>query len=397
MPIPSVSDLIQAPTTQQFRQTILGILQGLGFPVTVWEVDGVAQQIVYAVAETLAQTSVGQTIITSSGFLDLAAALTFADGTEDPGPLDLLAHYLYAVDRIPATSASGTLTVSNANAFPVVVAIGDLQAINAAGYTYTNTSGGVVPASGSLGLTFAADQPGTTGTASASTISLANGPAGLSATNPAAFVGAAAESNASLAARCRAKLGSLSPNGALAAHAYFASLATDGAGSLGVTRIGKTANQGTGVLDLYAATASGPCTGTVSPPDVTPGDQTYELRQYLLSKCVPDLEMLYVHPATTASIIASGTVYVASGGLTNAQILSALSSYFATVPVGGIMLTSVGPRVVPKSAMIDAINGIEGARVVAVEMITPVSDVVVTATDVPVLDGASAFSVVVLP
>lgn len=397
MPVPSLSSLLVAPTAAEVRASILSTLQGLGFPVSVWEPDGVANQIVTAIAEVQATGISAQTDIVSGGYLDLAAALTLSDGSEATGWLDLLAYYLYAVERIPATIASGSLTVSNATAAPVVVIAGDIVATNANGYLYRNTSGGVVPASGSLPLTFAADQPGPTGTAPASTITISTGPAGITVTNPLAFVGQAAESNASLAARCRAKLGSLSPNGTAAAYAYFSAIATDGAGSLGVTRVNTAAAPGTGTVDLYAATPSGPITGTASPPDTTPGDQTYELWQYLQSKCVPDAISLVVHPATTASVVVSVTVYVSSGGLTGAQVLAALTDYFSSVPVGGTLLTNVGPRVVPKSAMIDVINSIAGAQVAAVEMIAPASDVVISQTDVPVLNGLSTAAVVVLP
>ena len=397
MPTPSLSDLLVAPTAAQVRASILSTLQGLGFPVTDWETDGVAQQIVAAIAEVQATGIAAQHEIVAGGYLDLAAGLRLSDGSEAQGWLDLLAHYLYAVDRVPASVATGTLTVANSTAVPVVLAAGDVVGTNVDGYLYRNTAGGVVPALGSLPLAFAADQPGATGTAPAGTITISSGPAGISLTNPTALVGAASESNASLAARCRAKLASLSPAGAAAAYSYFASLAADGAGGLGVTRVGVAPAAGTGTVDVYGATATGPITGTASPPSVVTGTGTYELWKYLEANCVPDATSLVVHPATVAPIVVTVTVYVRSGGLTSAQVLVALADYLSTVPVGGTLLTSVGPRVVAKSGLLAAIQGLAGAQIAAVEMVAPPADVVVSATDVPVLDGTSAATVVVLP
>jgi hypothetical protein len=153
---------------------------------------------------------------------------------------------------------------------------------------------------------------------------------------------------------------------------------------------------GDGVVRLWGATASGPITGLPSPSSIAAGTQTFELNKYLLSQCVPDAVALVVSPASAAPIVASGTVYVASGGLSNSQILTAIAEYLATVPVGGLLLPPGGPRVIPRSSVIKAIATIPGGSVAAVELFTPSSDVVVTVDQVGVLDVSSAFSIVVL-
>ena len=402
--VTTLDALIQTPSAADFRSSILGALEDLGFPVTSWEADGVAYQIVSVFAEQLAMVSLVQKGIASGGFLDLAAALRNEDGTDSTPWLDLLSTYLYAVPRIEAAFASGDYEISNANAFAVVLAPGDIRAVNADGYTYTSATGGSVPAGGTLTLTLTADQPGVTGTASTGTITIQDGPTGLSGTNLSALVGLGQESNVALAARCRAKLASLSPNGAAAAYAYFAPLATTSGGvSLGVTRTGLLAGHydyGTtptppypGEVYLYAATASGPLGGSASPPAAV--GACYELWRYLMQWCVPDAVRLRVLPATVSLIPVTATVYVRTADIVVADVYEAIASYFATIPIGGVRIGAVG--IVPFSGIIDSIHNLSGS-VKSVSLTSPASNIVLLPSDVPALNEfASSITIEVAP
>lgn len=390
--VTTLDALIQTPSASDFRASILSALEDLGFPVTSWEVDGVAYQLISVFSEQLAMVSLVQKGIASGGFLDLAAALKNEDGTDSTPWLDLLSTYLYATPRIEASFASGDYQITNSNAFAVVLAAGDIRAVNAEGYTYASATGGSVPAGGTLTVTLTADQPGVTGTAAAGTIVIQDGPSGLAGTNAAAIVGLGQEPNVALAARCRAKLASLSPNGAAAAYAYFAPLATTSGGvSLGVTRVGTIAGHYDfnylptqpypGQVYLYAATASGPLGGGSSPPAET--GACYELWRYLMQWCVPDAVWLRVLPATQALIPITATIYVRSPEITVEQVYVAVASYFATIPIGGIRIGATG--VVPFSGIIDAIHNIS-PTVRSVALTTPTGNVVLLPSDVPTLN-----------
>lgn len=401
--VTTLDALIQTPSAADFRASILSALEDLGFPVTSWEIDGVAYQIISVISEQLAAVSLVQRGIASGGFLDLAAALKNEDGTDSTPWLDLLSTYLYAAPRIEASFASGDYEITNSNSFAVVLAAGDIRGVNAEGYTYTSATGGTVPAGGSLLITMTADQPGITGTAAPGTITIQDGPSGLGGSNPDTLVGLGQEANVALAARCRAKLASLSPNGSAAAFVYFAPLATTSGGvSLGVTRTGVTAGHyeyGTtptepypGEVYVYAATASGPLGGNPSPPAAI--GACYELWRYLMQWCVPDAVRLRVLPSTVALIPVVATVYVRTPGLTIDQIYEAIASYFATIPIGGIRIGAVG--VVPFSGIIDTIHNITPA-VKSVAMTTPTANVVLDASDIPSLfTFGSSFTIEVM-
>jgi len=395
MPLVPLVDLIPQPSTAEVKATLLALLTTLGFPVTSWEVDGVALQLIDDFAASLSAQAQVQAAIASGGFLDLAAGLRNADGTDDPRWITLLAVYLYGIDAttFDAGFATGPVTLTNPSASPFPFAAGDFTFANAAGYTYRNTGSGTVPGSGSLsGVTILADQPGTTGSASTATIALSSGQA-LTASNPAPIIGTAPWSNAQIAAACRAKLASLSPNGAAGAYAYFAPLATDHTTglSLGVTRIGRVAASGSGTVTIYAATASGPLGGSVAPPATT--GACYELWLYLMGKCVPDSTALVVAPVTTTSIVVTGTVYVSDPNVVEADVLDAIAAYFASVPVGGVVLSGSG--VVPVSGIVGAALGVVG--VVAIDVVAPAGDVALAGSAIPVLDGASVLVVTAVP
>lgn len=389
--VTTLDALLQTPSAADFRASILSALEDLGFPVTSWEVDGVAYQLISVFSEQLSMVSLIQKGITSGGFLDLAAALKNEDGTDSTPWLDLLSTYLYATPRIEASFASGDYEVTNSNAFAVVLSAGDIRAVNAEGYTYTSATGGSVPAGGSLVITLTADQPGVTGTAAPNTITIQDGPSGLTGTNPETILGLGQETNVALAARCRAKLTSLSPNGAADAYAYFAPLATTSGGvPLGVTRTGVRAGHYEfgatpsppypGEVWVYAATASGPLGGGISPP-YTSG-ACYELWSYLMRWCVPDAVRLRVAPATVQAIPITATIYVREPGITVPQVLTAIARYFATIPIGGVRLGDVG--VVPFSAIIDTIHNLS-PTVKSVSLTTPSANIVLNPSDVPSL------------
>lgn len=137
-------------------------------------------------------------------------------------------------------------------------------------------SGGVVQTTTSV--TVAADVAGTGGTSNAFTITQAvtTNP-GVFVGNPAALIGSGFETNAQLAARCRAKLASLSPNGPRGAYMYFAlsasSILGDSTNPLfvapavtipAITRASVIRHTDSGVVEVIVASSSGAVGGVTN-------------------------------------------------------------------------------------------------------------------------------------
>lgn len=367
MTTPSLAQLLSIPSASDFRAQILSQLSTLGFPVTSWEPDGVANNLVEVFAQMLSVQSQVAYPMAAGGFLDTAAALKNPDGTDNQDWLALLAANVYGVTPLPATVATGAVTVTNNTATPFVLSAGDLRLSNQSGYTYTSTASATVPAYSYISVPIQADQPGSTGTALANTLTLVSPVVGITATNPLNLVGKDGESNAALAERCRERLATLSPNGSAAAYDYFLRTANDGAGSLGITRTYVMPAAGTGQVQLYAQNAAN--TLTNASPEITLA------AAYIAATCTPDTvtPVLQAAPIVSISIEANYTTPPHVGAIAPAILSAAVSDYFASLPIGGLPAPGDPTFVVPRSGIIAAIQDVAG--VAGVQLVTPAADV----------------------
>jgi hypothetical protein len=387
MTVPSLQTLLSPPSATDIETQILTTLASLGFPVTDWEADGVALQLIRSISVAMAAEQQIATNIAAGGFLDTAAALRNSDGTDDSSWITLLAENLYAVTPLPASYAEGPVLLTNSQPFNTSIPAYGARFSNSKGATYTSTNAAAVtvPASGTLTITVRADAAGANGSAILGELVMLNAITGISGTNTTDLVAQNAESNASIAARCRAKLGALSPNGADASYEYFGPLADDGNGSLGVTRVIVDAPLGYGAVTVYAQNASG--TLTLAQAD--------DLRDYYYANCVPDSVICSVAPATMASPNVVATVYTRDATLTGADCEAALAEYVATLPIGGIDVAGV--QVFPQSGLIATLQA--QSQVLAVEMATPTGDLAAYSGSVPLclkLGAGTTITVVVV-
>lgn len=139
-------------------------------------------------------------------------------------------------------------------------------------------SGGVARTTSAI--TISADVAGTGGTSNQGAITQAvTTNAGVYVANPSAIVGQGYETNVQLAARCRARLAALSPNGPKGAYQYFALSAADILGNASnplfvapavtipaITRTAIYRNSGTGVVTVVVASSSGAVGGVTNLP-----------------------------------------------------------------------------------------------------------------------------------
>lgn len=223
----SITDLFTSATDDQWKAKILQIATMVGLDTTAWQSGQWSRSVLAYMSKALAGVDQVISTMAQGGFLESAAAVT-PDPSVTPGAapgwLDFLADSFYDVQREPATYATGAVNVINGSAgsygpFPA----GSYHVANpVTGATYSNVSTlTILP--GTQSVTFAADIAGSASTSGPTAISQAvTALVSVTVSNPSAIVGANAESNADLVARCRLKLQSLSPDGAAGAYEFFA-------------------------------------------------------------------------------------------------------------------------------------------------------------------------------
>lgn len=343
----TLDELLTPLTKEEFLATELDIAEALELPVEAWQPGSVVRTILELLAQMLENQDAIRELAVGSGFL------LFASGSW----LSALAESVYGVTRVSATFATGTLTLTNTTASPIVISAGTVHVAKDDGSAaYTNTTGGTLPASSTLDIEIACDVAGSIGSANAGEITtLVSTIAGVTVSNAAALVGADEESDAALKVRCLAKLGALSPNGSPRAYEYVALSAVDANGiNLGITRVKTTANSTLGTVTVYLADADGaPPGGTVTAVD-----------DEIQTKAVPLGVTASVIAATEHPFAFELTVYAASPVPTAAQVNAAITAYFATIPIGGTS-TPLGDGL-----YLDGVRGAIHAAFPSVEVVT---------------------------
>jgi Baseplate J-like protein len=338
----SLSDLTKPATRAEVQASIYRVLAILGVNTTAWASGSVVRTMVVGVSAILSAFSALQAQIAQSGFLDLAVG----------DWLTLVARYVYGVERINATFATGVITLTNSGGGIYIVDPGDLIVGKPVGLgpnsgkTYRNTTAFVLNAGATLaGIPISAIEAGSPSTAAAGEISeMVTSLLNVTCSNPASLVGLDTETDAALRVRCSEKLGALSPMGPWDAYAYAARNAHRSTGEpCGVTRT-RTLKDGFGNVTLIVASASGPVTGTI-------GDQTTDLGA--VDEAVQQLAAPLAVTAHTesATIVTTGVTYELwaynTSGQSNAQIDDSveakLIAFTAMQPVGGNTLLPDDP------------------------------------------------------
>lgn len=203
MPL-SLNDLLTPETEDEVLERIVAMLAASDFPVTAWQPGGAALTLIEKEAVLYAEMGDVARRIALGGFLDTAQ-----------GPwLTLLCADFFEVDRIGAVSTEGVLVLSDAGGGPHTIAVGQLTARYGL-LRFTNTTGGVLAASGTLALNWRAVATGAGYNAvpTGATLELGTSLPGVTVTAAAiggtapwiTQVGADAEPDASLKKRARAR------------------------------------------------------------------------------------------------------------------------------------------------------------------------------------------------
>ncbi len=215
--MPSLRDLLTPKSRDAILQELIDLLRERGFPITDWHPGGVGRTILEVDAAALEDLYALVPAIAAGGYLATAQ-----------GPwLDLLVESAYGLNRHPATFARGKVVLTAAPGFgPYTLDPGDLWVGTADGLRYRNTTGGVLPAGGTLEVEVQAESPGSRYNVPTGTITILHTPLpGVSVTNRADWLLEAArdeETDEELRRRARLRWASLGTGATRAAYEFWA-------------------------------------------------------------------------------------------------------------------------------------------------------------------------------
>jgi len=376
----TLAELTTAQTADEVEAAIYTAVESRGAKTTAWKPGAVVRTIIAGVSIVLAALSSLVASIASGGFLELATGSW----------LTLVARYVFGVERLDGTFATGDVTLTNASATPYSGGADDLIVANSTtDAVYRSTGAWSVPAFGVADVEVSAVEAGSDSTSPAGDIdTLVTTLSGVTVSNAAALVGTDEEEDPALRTRCLERTGALSPNGPKDAYGYAARNAVNSDGdAIGVTRVATEA-VGDGSINVWVATASGAVTGDPADPDTDLGAVAaaiYEQSEPLSVEAVVD-------SATALTIPVTYEVWIyTSAGLTAAEVealvSTALTALLAATPIGGHLVSGARRVYVDDiSAAIDAVD----ARIFHVDVMAPAADVVVDIDEVPVLGTVNA-------
>lgn len=381
MSAPPLSTLLTQQTKQQIYAYAISLAIALGLPVSTWQPGDPTRSIYWLESELLAQLEIVVVGFISAGFLDTAT-----------GPwLKILAKQVYNVDVPEATFATTTLTLTNGGGGVYDIDPGDLTVKSTtSGKTYHNTSGGHLGAGGTLTLDIEADEAGAASSAGVAEIdTLVTTLLGVTCSNPIAAIGIDEQDEATTRAQCRAKLDSLSPNGAKGAY-FFVALNPLLTGTKNVTRCRVYSDGDTGDVTVYLAGPSG---------GISSGDRA-AVEAAIVTWATP----LCVTPtvASAANVVVPVTyelwVYNSinkSGSEVQADVLAALEDLFQSPtesPIGGNIIPPATTGDLYVSAIETAIKA-PFSQAFRVRVTAPAADVALANNEVAALGAVTCTAI----
>lgn len=371
MTIASLTDILTPAERAEMLTLLLDIAASLNAPTTAWQSGNPNLTLLTTAAQKLADLSLVSVEIAKGGFGDLLPSDEWAD---------LWALSRFNVTRVPATSATGLVNVTNSSLTQYDLLAGQLIIAHATtGKLYRNT--GAISILASVGLanvTIAADEPGIASNASPGTITtVVSAQIGVGVTNPLSVIGTDKETTIALVTRARRKLGALSSNGPKDAYNYVATTPELSATSTPITRTRTVANAATGAISVYIATAA----GAPSAPDVA------VVQAAIDANAEPWGATATAIAATPHVVAITYQAWVSGSQLTSAQIQTtigaALVAWFATLDLGGYVIPPDTGAV-----YVDALEQVIGHAtpgILRVVVSLPAADVVLTANEVATL------------
>jgi phage-related baseplate assembly protein len=298
--------------------------------------------------------------------------------------LTLTARYVYQVERLDATYATGLLTLINSGGGVFDVLPGDLLVFNpdpSSGKNYRNVDHFVLNAATSLTIAIEAIEAGAASNAAPGAVTgMTTVLLEVTCTNPDPIVGADEQSDESVRELCREKLGSLSPMGPWDAYAYAARTATRPTGeNIGITR-SRVLKDGYGNVRLIVANASG---------EVGPGDVDI-INEDIQHEATPLAVSSSTESAVAVPLTVSYEAWVYNTSGNNDEqvreiIRAKVVTFFAKQPIGGNLLSPTPPGFIFQEAIRSTIASALQPQIFHVLVTDPAGDTALAVTEVAVL------------
>lgn len=376
-----MNDLIQHLSIEECRDYIYETLAARGAKTSSWKPGAVVRTIVYALAILASAFSRLQVLVARSSFLDWSSDEW----------LTVVARQVYGVIRHQGSFADGVIIASNSGGGIYHGDPGDLivRSYNT-GKEYRNTSAFTIPAGSSgVSIPVRAVEIGTDSNAGVGEVTEMTTPLpGVSVSNPVSIMGTDPETDEQLRARCRASLGSLSPNGPRDAYIHVATTAKRPDGSeIGVTRV-ETIPDGYGNVEVLV---SGPV-AAMDPFDLAiVTDQIKTLVEPIGVNAI-------VKNATHLPIDITYELWLRRSSMSNVQIEerieASLGIWLSSIRIGGQKIPPSTQGYVYASAIEAAIaQALDGEQIVRIDVTLPASDVPVGGDEAPSLGVVTATAI----
>jgi phage-related baseplate assembly protein len=379
----NLDDLIEPVSRSDVQRSVYSVLSTLGVNTTSWKPGAIVRTMIVAYSAVIASLSQLQATLARSGFLDLSVGQW----------LTLVARYVYGVERIEATFATGEITLANSGGGVFLFDPDDLIFLNSTtGRTFRNTAAVSLGPLSTATVAVQATEVGADSTSGPGEIdTMVTVVLGVTCANNARLTGSDAEDDAALRTRCKEKLGSLSPFGPWDSYAYAVRSATrpDGT-SIGVTRL-RLGKDGFGSVFVTLAGVDGAIAGDPDDPDTDLGIANEAIKR----NAVPEAVTAVVTSATNRSIGVTYSVWAYESKRTDAElealIADAIDAFFRARPIGGDMVSgSAGKLYI--AGLIAAID--EAAdEIFHVVVSVPAADVTLDPDEVAVLSGTPAATI----
>ncbi|MGK4001098.1 baseplate J/gp47 family protein [Sorangium sp. So ce1036] len=363
-----IDQLTKPLTRKQVRESIYRLLAAMKLPVTAWQDGGVAKAIISVVSAIFAGFTEVIALAIRANFLDTAEGIW----------LTLLAYYVYGVQRIEATFASGEVQLVNTGGGIFEFEPGEFICRHAvSGQQYTNVAFFRLEAGQTLNVAIRALEAGSRSSATPGQITvLVTTMRGVTCSNPAPVVGRDGETDPELRERCRDSLGALSPNGPEAAYSYWAKSARRADGQpVNVNRVWVSKASSVGHVTVYVASPSGAVPGTIDDDSTDLGAVDKAIR----TKVVPLGVTCTVASAVPHPLPITCEVWISKeANLNEAQIIldvgQRINSYYSSSPIGGHTLSPGTTGFIFKNAIIGQIEAVYPS-IIKADVSTPAGDV----------------------
>jgi hypothetical protein len=335
--------LITPVSKEDVQTSIYKVLAKVGVNTTNWKSGAVVRTMIVSNSIILAALSQLQANIARSGFLEFSSK----------DWLTIVAGYVYGLDRILATYASGSVTLVNSGGGVYTLAPGDLILVDINGKSYQNTASITIGSMATVtGAPFQAVDPGALIANVGDINALSTSLIGVTCTNTTTFIGTDDEEDGQLRIRCYEQLGALSPMGPWDAYGAAVRNAKLPDGTpIGVTRT-RITKDGSGNVNVYLADGGGGLAGTIGNPSTPLGAADEAIQQF----AAPLAVTANTHAATDVTTAVTYELWTYNtSGYTTDQITSLISksivAFFGAQPIGGNIITAP-----PGAMFVDALR-----------------------------------------